>query len=209
MEAESFFARWSKRKSEASTETPDASTAPAQAEQPEQALPPPTLEDVSALTPQSDYTRFIAKGVDENVRRSAFKKLFTDPHFNIMDGLDIYIDDYNKFDPIPPAMLAALNHAKGLLDPLSQFEKPLMRLAESEAAPEQIAADEQLASAEDAEATVSAPEQPPSQESPTEEPPIAAESSTVEPLASDTNPSAPNDGAPTPTITKPDDDHRI
>jgi hypothetical protein len=33
------------------------------------------------------------------------KKMFSDPHFNIMDGLDIYIDDYSKPDPIPLEML--------------------------------------------------------------------------------------------------------
>jgi hypothetical protein len=72
----------------------------------------------------------MAQGVDESVKRSAMKKLFTDPHFNIMDGLDIYIDDYNKFEPISPALLASLNHAKALLDPLSQLKTPLMRLLE-------------------------------------------------------------------------------
>ena len=30
------------------------------------------------------------------------KKLFADPHYNVMDGLDVYIDDYSKPDPIPP-----------------------------------------------------------------------------------------------------------
>ena len=29
------------------------------------------------------------------------KKLFSDPHFNVMDGLDTYIDDYGKPDPLP------------------------------------------------------------------------------------------------------------
>jgi hypothetical protein len=33
------------------------------------------------------------------------KTLFSDPHFNVMDGLDIYIDDYSKPDPLPPGML--------------------------------------------------------------------------------------------------------
>ena len=36
------------------------------------------------------------------------KKLFSDPRYNIMDGLDIYIDDYSKPDPIPPEMLRRL-----------------------------------------------------------------------------------------------------
>jgi len=42
------------------------------------------------------------------------KKLFTDPHFNIMDGLDTYIDDYSKPDPIPESMLRRMAQSKAL-----------------------------------------------------------------------------------------------
>jgi hypothetical protein len=42
------------------------------------------------------------------------KKLFSDPHFNAMDGLDVYIDDYSKPDPIPPEMLRKLASASFL-----------------------------------------------------------------------------------------------
>ena len=51
----------------------------------------------------------------ERVRRAALKKLFSDARFNVMDGLDIYIDDYSKEDPIPPALLAQLEHVRGTL----------------------------------------------------------------------------------------------
>ena len=46
------------------------------------------------------------------------KKLFSDPHFNVMDGLDTYIDDYGKPDPIPPSMLRQMVQSKflGLFD---------------------------------------------------------------------------------------------
>jgi hypothetical protein len=46
------------------------------------------------------------------------KKLFADPHYNVMDGLDTYIDDYNTPDPIPAAMFKQLVQARmlGLLD---------------------------------------------------------------------------------------------
>ena len=46
------------------------------------------------------------------------KKLFSDPHFNVMDGLDTYIDDYGKPDPIPLSMLRRMNQAAvlGLFD---------------------------------------------------------------------------------------------
>ena len=67
--------------------------------------PLPTLEDVSALTRESDYSGFVARGVGPEVRNAALKKLFTDPHFNVMDGLDTYIEDFGVPDPLPPGML--------------------------------------------------------------------------------------------------------
>jgi hypothetical protein len=76
--------------------------------------PLPTLADVALLTRESDYSRFVASGVDEGVKRAAMKKLFQDPHFNIMDGLDTYIDDYGKPDPIPLSMLKQMNQSKFL-----------------------------------------------------------------------------------------------
>lgn len=145
MAAEDFFSRWSKKKGDVATaldaEVPAiVSTAHPVAETrandevnaiPDAAVKPlPTQEDVDKLTHDSDYSAFMSQGVDESVKRSAMKKLFTDPHFNIMDGLDIYIDDYSKFEPITPELLASLNHAKALLDPLSQLKTPMMRLLE-------------------------------------------------------------------------------
>jgi hypothetical protein len=70
--------------------------------------PPPTLDDVDTLTPQSDFTRFVRPDVTPEVKNAAMKKLFADPHFNVMDGLDVYIDDYSKPDPIPESMLKQL-----------------------------------------------------------------------------------------------------
>jgi Protein of unknown function (DUF3306) len=76
--------------------------------------PSPTLADVALLTRESDYSRFVGAGVDNGVKQAARKKLFADPHFNVMDGLDTYIDDYGKPDPIPLAMLRQLNQSKVL-----------------------------------------------------------------------------------------------
>ncbi len=76
--------------------------------------PAPTMADVALLGHASDYSRFVASGVDEGVKRAAMKKLFADPHFNVMDGLDTYIDDYGLPDPIPLAMLRRMNQSKVL-----------------------------------------------------------------------------------------------
>ncbi len=80
--------------------------------------PAPTLADVAVLTRESDFTPFLRPGVQPEVKNAALAKLFTDPHFNVMDGLDIYIDDYGKPDPLPPGMLRMMvqAHTLGLFD---------------------------------------------------------------------------------------------
>lgn len=66
------------------------------------------------MTPQSDFKRFMASDVDPEVKNAAMKKLFADPHFNVMDRLDIYIDDYSLPDPLPQSMLRQMASAKFL-----------------------------------------------------------------------------------------------
>ena len=89
--------------------TADVATAPQPA-----APPLPTLADAQQLTPASDFKPFMARGVTADVKNAAMKKLFTDPHYNVMDRLDIYIDDYSIADPIPEAMLRQMVSAKFL-----------------------------------------------------------------------------------------------
>jgi Protein of unknown function (DUF3306) len=96
----------------------------------------PTLADVGALSSTSDYSRFVLPGVERAVSNAAMRKLFSDPHFNVMDGLDTYIDDYGKPDPIPESMLRRMNQALSLglfeADPASEVDD---RVAASEPAP--------------------------------------------------------------------------
>ncbi|MBA3476876.1 MAG: DUF3306 domain-containing protein [Lautropia sp.] len=76
------------------------------------------LPSIDSLGKDSDFSMFMRADVDPGLRVSALKKLFTDPHFNQMDGLDIYIDDYTKPDPMPLAMLKRLNQSRmvGLME---------------------------------------------------------------------------------------------
>jgi len=110
-ETEPFLSRWSRRKEEALRSPPEP--APKKTADPE--APAPELPPLDTLTPESDYRAFFHPKVDEDVRRAALKKLFSDPHFNVMDGLDVYIDDYSKTEPIPAAMLAGLRQAQNIL----------------------------------------------------------------------------------------------
>ena len=75
---------------------------------------PEPLPSIEHLTGESDFSPFMKADVTPALRNQAMKKLFTDPHYNIMDGLDIYIDDYGKPDPIPPTMLRMMHQAKSL-----------------------------------------------------------------------------------------------
>ena len=68
----------------------------------------PTLDDAAALTPESDFKPFMQRAVAPEVKNAAMKKLFADPHFNIMDGLDIYIDDYSQPSPLSAADLKSM-----------------------------------------------------------------------------------------------------
>ena len=76
--------------------------------------PAPSLADTQSLTPESDFRPFMGQGVAPEVKNAAMKKLFADPHFNVMDRMDIYIDDYSQPDPLPLAMLRQMNGAKFL-----------------------------------------------------------------------------------------------
>lgn len=103
----SFFYRWARRKRESANAARTSAPAIAQ--------PAPDLPPIDGLSFESDFKAFMHARVDERLRRMALKKLFSDPRFNVMDGLDVYIDDYTKEEPIPPAMLAQLEHARATL----------------------------------------------------------------------------------------------
>jgi len=122
------LSRWSRRKLEAARaqsaparEFAPAPVAPGQ--QAPQPAPPSAPEASAALPPieslsiESEFAPFFKPGIPESTRRAALKQLFRDPRFNIMDGLDVYIDDYSKPDPIPPEMMKQLLHTKHIFNP--------------------------------------------------------------------------------------------
>lgn len=108
LDEKNFLARWSRRKLDAATPVAPADAVPV-------AATPEPLPSPDSLTFESDFKAFMHSKVEEGVKRAALKKLFADPRFNVMDGLDVYIDDYSIDDPIPEAMLAQLEHAKTTL----------------------------------------------------------------------------------------------
>ncbi|MET0855734.1 MAG: DUF3306 domain-containing protein [Telluria sp.] len=143
MPNEGFLQRWSRLKADPAEAEPLAAAPALQpappaplaplAQAPAAEVPLPTLADAALLNADSDYSAFVARGVDASVRRLAMKKLFADPHFNLGDGLDIYMGDYNLASPVSEEMLASLSHAKNIF---ARVEEAIEALAgDTQAAP--------------------------------------------------------------------------
>lgn len=126
---EPFLSRWSRLKQE-SAAAPPAPPAPTPASGPVPELPP-----VESLTLESDFSGFLHPKVEERLKREALKKLFGDPHFNRMDGLDVYIDDYNIPDPLPEGMLQNLTQYRTLQDQRKATEEERAARDKGEALP--------------------------------------------------------------------------
>ncbi len=118
--------RWSQRK-RAATQTPPVPTPPLPAADAPSAMVttdvapaavPQPLPPVESLTFDSDYSAFMQPKIAEETKRAALRKLFSDPSFNVMDGLDIYVGDYTQSDPMPTGMLEKLTAAYAMLDPV-------------------------------------------------------------------------------------------
>lgn len=107
---ERFLSRWSRLKRKAREEP--AQTAPTKPEAPQ---PAPELPPLDQLNFESDFKAFMDKRVDDGLRRMALKKLFTDPRFNVTDGLDVYAEDYSALEDLPKEMVGLQQHARRIL----------------------------------------------------------------------------------------------
>lgn len=143
---DNFLARWSRRKTEARAkpaEAPGAApavaapvvTGPAAVPAGADAAPaePAPLPPVESLTPESDFAPFMKPEVDGETRSKALKALFADPHFNTMDMLDVYVDDYSTPDPLPAGWLEKLEQLSHLGDRAGRDREEAERRAAEEA----------------------------------------------------------------------------
>ncbi len=126
---ESFLARWSRRKQAA-----QHGPAP-QAETGEEAEPPAVDEaaggvaaDSAAADPgeagahaealphpdtlaaDSDFSAYLTGRVSSAFRRAAMRRLFSQPEFNVKDGLDDYDEDYTQFRSLGETVTAHMRH---------------------------------------------------------------------------------------------------
>ncbi|MGB5259062.1 MAG: DUF3306 domain-containing protein [Gammaproteobacteria bacterium] len=102
---EEFLTRWSRRKLEAGRG--DQGTSASVIDSAENTVPEPGEADkvltdadmppIDLLDGDSDYSPFLSPGVSDDLRQQALRKLFTQPDFNITDGLNDYDEDYTHF----------------------------------------------------------------------------------------------------------------
>jgi hypothetical protein len=117
MSDETFLSRWSRRKTATAKgiEGRPRENTSAQVLKPGDTAPvAAALPPIESLTSESDFAPFLRNGVEEALKRRALKTLFQDPRFNVMDGLDVYIDDFSKPDPLPEGWLEQLNQVARL-----------------------------------------------------------------------------------------------
>ncbi|MFQ5936845.1 MAG: DUF3306 domain-containing protein [Acidiferrobacterales bacterium] len=100
---EGFLRRWSRRKrAEGVRETEEPDTGKSEERQSAQDGETHRKEEktdadmpsLESLNEKSDYSGFLSPGVSEQLQRTALRKLFRMPMFNIRDGLDDYDEDF-------------------------------------------------------------------------------------------------------------------
>jgi hypothetical protein len=128
-EENGFLNRWSQRKAaireeelDKKTDIPDAQEAalPADgnAENDEEEINPEDLPKIDTLDKDSDYTIFMKKGVPEELKRLALRKLFhSDPALAVLDGLNDYDEDYSMIGMVVEEVTSRYKVGKGMVDP--------------------------------------------------------------------------------------------
>jgi len=125
---EDFLARWSRRKLDGQpapgnqTDRAAAVTeaTPPPADAPEKVLTDADMQPIETLDESSDFSPFLSPGVSDDLRRQALRKLFSQPDFNITDGLNDYDEDFTRFTGLGSAIT---HEMKRLLQREPEVEK--------------------------------------------------------------------------------------
>jgi Protein of unknown function (DUF3306) len=137
-----FLARWSQRKREAKLKEAEAAPEPVAKEQApdEEPFDLSSLPDIESLTPETDISLFMQKGVPEALRNEALRKMWVlDPAIRnyVGEALD-YAWDWNTPGGVPGSggeiTQSALDFASSLFSNISSHEnvKPEVSKAEVE-----------------------------------------------------------------------------
>jgi hypothetical protein len=93
----------------------------------------PTEADLEAVSQGGEIRGFMNPQVSGELRNKAFKALFSQPQFNQMDFMDVYVDDYSVSKPLTAAMIDMMALGKQLLSRPDLEPKTEMLLSEESA----------------------------------------------------------------------------
>lgn len=151
---ESVLSRWSRRKLEADQALPTVEpVVPSEIEVEQSAaavdaevgsvLTDADMPAIDSLTEDSDFSGFMSRGVSDELRNLALRKLFRAPAFNIRDGLDEYDEDYTSFEKLGDIVTADMKHR------IEMQEQKLREKLAAESEAEAAAAEAELDALED------------------------------------------------------------
>ena len=153
---ESVLKRWSRRKQEAATTVEED-----EPKQIRESLDPPAstetvpvltdadMPPIESLDENSDFSGFMSKGVSDELRNLALRKLFGAPAFNIRDGLDEYDEDYTFFEKLGDIVTCDMKHH---IEIKEQKEREARALAAEQDGEGDMEAIEEIEDGEDLEA---------------------------------------------------------
>ena len=125
-----FVARWSRRKR--GEESPEDAPAPVEAESREPAAEPSEdeivaqLPDIDSMDESADFTVFLKKGVPEELRKRALRRLWRlNPVFANLDGLNDYDEDFNTATTLLEGLKTVYQVGKGMPGPSEQDEREM------------------------------------------------------------------------------------
>ena len=153
---ENLLSRWSRRKQQAREETepgnperidtqqnlsekvPEASLSSSEAlleaqTEPEVVLTDEDMPPIESLTENSDFSGFMSRGVSDELRNLALRKMYRAASFNVLDGLDDYADDYTSFEKLGDIVTSDMKH-RIEMEASRKLEQEAEKLIKSESA---------------------------------------------------------------------------
>lgn len=106
----SFLRRWSERKVQAREQEGQPKIIEPVSESSIKELTDADMPALDSLNENSDYKGFFSPKVSETLRRQALRKLFQLPQFNVMDGLDVYQEDFTQFTSLGDIVTQEMRH---------------------------------------------------------------------------------------------------
>lgn len=138
---EGFAGRWSRLKQQASRDEaappptaatsvpvpvaspPAAQIAEEQGKKPED-IDLAQLPSIESLGKDSDYSMFMQKGVPEDLRRQALRRMWqSDPVLSAPDALDMHNLDYNNVPTFPEGLKTLFRVGRGMIDAATEAQE--------------------------------------------------------------------------------------